>query len=78
LHFAPHAMHILISPHTYAFARLRFHGARAGVGDPKGSMVVYKRQMLWILTLLLSRQVPVHPTINPWPFFLILLYVYLN
>jgi uncharacterized membrane protein YdbT with pleckstrin-like domain len=43
MHFAPHALHILILSHTYAFARSRFRGA--GAGDPKGSMVVHKRQV---------------------------------
>jgi hypothetical protein len=34
LHFAPRSLHIVISPHTYAFARSHVRGA--GVGDPKG------------------------------------------
>jgi hypothetical protein len=33
--FSPHALHILILHHTYAFTRSRFHGA--GAGDLKGS-----------------------------------------
>jgi hypothetical protein len=50
LHFAPHAMNILTSPHTYAFARSCFREARAG--DPKESMVVHKCQVSWMLTYL--------------------------
>jgi hypothetical protein len=41
--FLFHALHILISPHTYAFARSHFR--EAGAGDLKGSMVVRKRQV---------------------------------
>jgi hypothetical protein len=48
MHFAPYALHIVILPHTYAFIRSHFHGA----GDPKGSMVVHKRQVMRKLTLL--------------------------